>query len=269
MTIQMFCEIQLNMIKAFLITTSLILVGSIAHANRVNGCPTAKFANPSEISSAGSSTILITHPSSDFDFSLSAKDGVDRLTKLPKTLGATSIFLQNSNFSNVYTSNCEPDFWVYSQAGEFSFRLTSETVYFGGGYWEACQDSTFSDVLRSWAVFRPKVARLIQVMDAIYVSGTYIYPWDEFYYRYQTLLDGKPSVFPNSPTVTLSELMGVMLNDEQRIEMLSRNLPNFGYIPADVEIQLFYNGTFVKQLQAASSSTSQRLLRLEFVETAQ
>lgn len=246
----------------------LFFVSSMAHPSGVNGCPHAKFSNPAVVSNASPSAILITHPSAAFDFSRSAKEGIDRLNRFGKELRITSVYLQNSNLSNVYTADCAPDFWVSSQAGEFAFLLSAKTVYFGGGYWEACQDSTFSDVVRSWAAAPPKVARLIQVMDAIYVSGSYVYVWDEFYSRYQTLLAAKPRVeLPNDPTVTLSELMSVMRDDAQRIKMLSRNLPNFGYLPADFEIQLFYNGNFIRQLRASSSPLNQRLLRIEFVET--
>ncbi len=253
----------------FVILSVLVLTGSAAHAGGLHGCPNAKFSNPVSLSTKNASTVLVTHPSAAYDFSQSAKVGIDRLVAFGKNSGITSIYLQNSNLSDVYASDCDPGLWISSQAGEFSFLLSAETIFFGGGYWEACQDSTFSDVIRSWAVEKPKVARLIQVMDAIYVSGTYIYVWDEFYPRYRALIASKPMVaIPNDPTVTLSELMSILRDDAQRLEVLSRNLPNFGYLPAEYEVQLLFNGNLIRKLRPASSASNYKLLRVEFIETA-
>jgi hypothetical protein len=246
----------------------LVVVGSTAYAGETNGCPSAKFSAPTIVSNQNTSAILITHPSAEYDFSRSAKAGIDRLISFGKVSGFSSVYLQNSSIDEVYVSDCDPDFWVSSQAGEFNFSLAAETVFFGGGYWELCQDSTFSDVIRSWATTKPKLVRLVQVMDAIYVSGTSVYVWDEFYARYAALLASKPIVnFPNSPTVTLLELMSVMRDDAQRIEVISRNLPNFGYLPADFGIQLFFNGKFVRELRTGNTPLNPKLLKIEFVET--
>lgn len=200
---------------------------------------------------------------------MTSRSGKSFLVAFGKNSGITSIYLQNSNLADVYASDCDPDLWISSQAGEFSFLLSAETVFFGGGYWEACQDSTFSDVIRSWAVKKPKLARLIQVMDAIYVSGTYIYVWDEFYPRYRALIASKPKVaMPNEPTVTLSELMSIMRDDAQRLEVISRNLPNFEYLPAEYEVQLLFNGKLIRQLRPISRVLNPKLLQVDFIETA-
>lgn len=232
------------------------------------GCLNAKFSNPNKISSPNNVVVLVTHPSVAYDFSTSAKDGIDRLASFAKQTQSTSIFLQNTNLVDVYTLNCEPDYWISSQAGEFSFLLQSETVFFGGGYWELCQESTLTDVIRSWSITQPNEARLIQVMDSIYISGTYIYPSDEFYSRYKKVLENKASVvFPEEPTITLSELMNVMREDGQIVEMLSRNLPNFGFMPSNYEVQLFFKGSYVKKLRSSNSITNIKILKLDFIDS--
>jgi hypothetical protein len=68
--------------------------------------------------------------------------------------------------------------------------------------------------------------------------------------------------------MTLSELMSVMRDDMQRVEVIKRNLPNFGYLPADYEVQLFFEGNFVQQLRAASGASHPKLLKVEFVRTS-
>ena len=233
------------------------------------GCPAMQFSTASQILENKKTLVLVTHPSSEFDASKAAKSGIDKLVAFAKGQSFTTIYLQNNSFSETYPDDCRPNHWVYSAAGESNFQVKATEVYFVGGFWELCQDSTLSDVLRSWADFEPPTIRIIQVMDAIYVSGNEVYPWDEFYSRYKSLLDTKPKPkLPDLPTANLSELLGIMKNEAQQIDFLLRRLPNFGYLPDDYSIELYFKNRFVRTLRNSKNSLSQKRLEIRFVDTA-
>jgi hypothetical protein len=103
----------MNMVR--IIFLFLFFTGLGANGRVSKACLGAKFSAPSVVSSPVGSMILVTHPSGEFDFSHSAAVGIDRLVKFAKESGMTSVYLQNSNLSDVYAFDCDPDYWVSSQ----------------------------------------------------------------------------------------------------------------------------------------------------------
>lgn len=248
---------------------SLITFLSFWHIANVFGstCSNITFSSQKLISSRSDSIVLITHPSIEFDFSMSAKSGINSLLDFGTSHSLPIVYLSNSNTSDIY-SECNPSYWFKSSAGEFSFQTDAAIVYLAGGYWELCQESTVNDIIRSWDTFHPNQMRLIQVMNSIYVSGNLIYESDEFYSRYLKLLNNKPKVdFPNSPTMTLKELIDVVENPNLQVEILKRNLPNFELLKENYKVELYFRGTFIEILKESKKLGDVKKLRIEFIDS--
>lgn len=120
------------------------------------------------------SSLLVTHASSQFDRSSSAKPGIDRVVEKSKAGGEPVFFLvsppdpQRTPEGRWYTQDKKPAGAYFSSMGEHCLLLDGKTTTVVGGYFHACHLETISQSLKNMSTQSPTI-RIY--MDAVFTTA--------------------------------------------------------------------------------------------------
>lgn len=193
-------------------------------------CPAPSFTDPKNVKLKEGKFLLVTHPSSQWDGRFSSKAGMDSAIRFAKTNALQVVYLQDPDLketnSTYFFSDCQPDYWVSSDGGEFSFSVPSQVVYAVGGHWELCQNQSVDNLLQAWSKMPLMDRTVYQVMDGIYSFGVKFErqdPWYEDFRRFMEII-GYASTRPSSrfAKMTLSEALGIIKDSEGQKKFLAR-----------------------------------------------
>src|SRR5262245_20793841 len=126
------------------------LVSSFAAAS----CTQHAFTEPSRVTPAGDSLMIVTHATAKYDPRLASKRGVEEAVRFAKTGRIPLVYLAdrgNAAPDQYLVDECSPDYWVYSEEGEIRFDLRATHLYVVGGHLEVCLLVTLVDVLQKWS----------------------------------------------------------------------------------------------------------------------
>ncbi|MCB9091552.1 MAG: hypothetical protein H6621_09045 [Halobacteriovoraceae bacterium] len=237
-------------------------------------CPQVSFTEPQDVKYSSDKLLIVTHPSTLWDGRYSSKMGMDEAVKFAKSNQMTVIYLQGQDERDTYFfSDCNPDFWVSSGGGEFSFDITANHVYAVGGHWELCERNTQEDVMKSWSERGEKVnLTYTHILDGLYAYGgmtKYADPYREDLEDFLNIVSYRnPRDRWFIEKLSMLELMGIIKDKDLQIEHLKRNLPpyqSFGFFQ-DYKVVMVYNNEELEVLQQGASETSP-VLTLEYVNT--
>jgi hypothetical protein len=110
---------------------------------------TKKFTPQEKISLQGDRVLVVTHASTRWDVKGTIKKSVDISVSFAKGNHIPVVYLQRNLGSSYYAEDQNPDYYVYSSVGEFSFAVP-RTFITTGGYYSYCQEGTMLQLVRIW-----------------------------------------------------------------------------------------------------------------------
>lgn len=234
-------------------------------------CLDPQFTDPSQVKLSGDAVLIVTHASATYDTRLSSKHGIDEAVSFARRKGIPVIYLQDkTREENYFTSDC-PDYRVYSRNGELPFEVQVSRVYIAGGHLEQCLNQTIEGVIYSWARQPARDRTLTFLMDGIYSTGELIEESDAYYQdfdRFKNIIAHRRTDADPMPKFTLLETLGVIGQEENEIEFLSRALPNKGEVLTSIyKVELSLNNSLIRQIQPVPEKPLARL-RFNFVDSA-
>jgi hypothetical protein len=124
--------------------------------------------------------LLVVHASTEFDKNMVAKQGIDKLIKTFKSKKLPVIYLvsdlSETGQARWYTDDRNPDFVIYSTAGEHNLPLSNADITVVGGFWgsrdgaRGCHSLALRNVIQSYFFWQHKQTplRLHLPLSAIY-----------------------------------------------------------------------------------------------------
>lgn len=230
-----------------------------------------QFSDPAQISLNGDSVLIVTHASATYDTRLSSKRGIDEAISFAKRKGIPVIYLQDKTPAEKYfTADCSPDYRVFSQNGELPFEVKASHVYVVGGHLEHCLSRTVEGVINSWARQQVRDRTLTFLMDGIYSTGELIEESDAFYKdfsQFKRAIAHRRTHADPMPKLTLLETLGLIDQEENEIEFLTRALPNSGEVLTSVyAVELNLNSTLSRNIRTEPETLAR--IRFDFVDSA-
>lgn len=246
----------------------LFLLGSQALA----ACPPHALTPPDQVRLNSDAVLIVTHATSFHDARLASKRGVDEAVSFAKSKGIPVVYLQDETPQKFYfVEDCQPDYWVHSEGGEFGFPVTPAHVYVAGGHLELCLSDTLHEILRSWAKQGERDLTLTYLMDAIYSNGKSVEESDPFYANYEKFMNVVTYRRPGGehwPKLTLLETLGTIRNEAHELEYLLKILPHYANtLPAGYRVELTLNDSVTKVVRPAPG-WKPPTLRFHFVDSA-
>jgi len=117
-------------------------------------------------------TLLVVHPTSHFDLSSSAKDGINAIRSLfHKPERPTFTLYDGSNPALYYLSDIKDVELVFSAIGEHEVRPTQGDVVMTGGYFRSCFRRAFAHLLKDVKPLARRELNIYLPMEAIYFDG--------------------------------------------------------------------------------------------------
>jgi hypothetical protein len=229
-------------------------------------------ASPSQVRLDGDSVMIVVHQSSTYDARFSTKRGIDEAVHFAKRNRIPLVYLQDDTPDEYYfMEDCEPDYWVFSQAGEISFEVTPTHVYIVGGHLELCMSVALHDILQQWKKRPPQDFTITYLMDAIYSNGKMIDPSDPFYADFDKFMSivtyGRPGG-EHWPKLNLLETMGIIVRQEHQKEYAKQILPRWDRMFSESQrVAVKLNDSPEHVLQAAPGWAPPTLL-FHFVDSA-
>lgn len=227
---------------------------------------------PSQVRLEGDAVMIVVHQSSTYDARFSTKRGIDEAVRFAKKNRIPLVYLQDDTPDEYYfMEDCEPDYWVFSQAGEVSFEVTPSHVYIVGGHLELCMAIALNDILQQWQKRPPRNFTVTYFMDAIYSNGKMIDPTDPFYADFDKFMSivtyGRPGG-EHWPKLNLLETMGIIALEAHQLEYARQILPRWDRtFPASYRVAVKLNDSNEKVLQAAPGWSPPTVL-FHFVDSA-
>ncbi len=184
--------------------------------------------------------------SSNNDARHGSKFGVDAAIKSARERKIQRIYLQDDRPAEAYfMADCQPDYWVHSNGGALSFKMTAQNVLIVGGHLEYCLQHTLADVMYAWSKQTPKDHTMTLYMDAIFSNGKFVYEDDRYYSDFVRFMGIASYGRPGGETfgkVTLLETLGVIIKPSLQHEYLKRVLPEFARtLGADYRVVMYSN----------------------------
>lgn len=219
-------------------------------------CPAPVFTVPQQIQLEGRAVLIVTHASTDWDGRFVAKKGIDETVAFAKSQEIPIVYLQGTKedepeiFKTYYYADCNPDYTVLSEVGEFDFSLPMNHVYTVGGHWDACQNATMESLMRLWKNKAQQDLRITYVMDALYLYGSDVkgdYPGIKGD-PYKTVFDqtmnlitqGMPeSEFWSKRKINLLQMME-MIPHSLKLDFLKREIPLLSDMPEIYRVVIEY-----------------------------
>lgn len=233
-----------------LVAFTLALCSQVALA----ACPKHQFTDPEKLVLNGDSVLIVTHASMFYDARLSSKRGIDEAVSFARNGKIPIVYLQDgSPEADYFMNDCNPDYWIYSEAGELKFDVKASHVYIVGGHLEKCMYTTVHDLLDSWAKQSMKNVTLTYFMDGIYSNGELVEKSDPFYGDFEIFMRAATHGRPGGvywPKLNLLETMGIINKEENELGYLKKALPDYERImPPGYRVELQMNNSVVKVLQ--------------------
>lgn len=235
-------------------------------------CHDPQYTDPSKVILNSDAVLIVTHASATYDTRLSSKRGVDEAVSFARKKGIPVIYLQDKTPEDKYfTADCSPEYRVFSQRGELPFEVKASNVYVVGGHLEQCLNQTIEGVISSWARQRVRNLTLTFLMDGIYSTGELVEESDPYYKDFnqlkRTIAYRRTDADP-MPKFTLLETLGVIDQEDNEIDFLTRALPNNGEVLTSAyQVELSLNNSLVKQIQSDQGKPTARI-RFNFVDSA-
>jgi hypothetical protein len=246
--------------------------GLLCAAPGLAACNRHGVTQPSQVRLDGDSVMIVVHQSSTYDARFSTKRGIDEAVRFAKKNRIPLVYLQDDTPDEYYfMEDCEPDYWVFSQAGEISFDVTPSHVYIAGGHLELCMAVALRDILQQWQKRSPRDFTVTYFMDAIYSNGKMIDPSDPFYADFDRFMSivsyGRPGG-EHWPKLNLLETMGIIVRQEHQQEYARQILPRWDRTFSEYQrIALKLNDWPEKVLQSGPGWAPPTLL-FHFVDSA-
>lgn len=235
-------------------------------------CPAHAFTAPEQVRIKGDRALIVVHASATYDSRYATKRGVDEAVAFAKNAKIPVIYLQDDSGEQYYfMQDCEPDYWVHSEGGEFSFDLSGiRHLYVAGGHLELCLYASLNETLNQWGRAATTNRRITYFMDAIYSNGKFVDPSDPFYEDFDRFLGivayGRPSG-EYWPKLTLLESVGIIRRETNVQDYLRQILPRWDRsMPEDYRIEVQRDGHST-QIRPVGDLRRPRL-SFEFVESA-
>ena len=146
-----------------------ILTLSVAYGQNQISDSAQEFSPPSEVKLEGKTSMIVTHPGTEWDVQKVAKKGIDFGVEFAKKKSWPTVYLQAElDTLSYYPSVQTPDHIVLSSAGEFSFEVKSKRVVSMGGWFSNCHKQSVRDILKAFSKSPKKNRKLFLAVDGIY-----------------------------------------------------------------------------------------------------
>lgn len=199
------------------------------------------YTDQADVQITQSTVAFLTHCSQKFDPSLETAAAVDHVVKSMKSRRLPVYYLHdrfnNSNpaWSYLY-SDWNPTGYLHSDVGNLDLDLSyPEHVVCLGGYFEQCERSTVTDVVRLWR--RDGAChdlRITQVADGVFSVLAYMNSGDRYNNRARSVHQNRQRRNFHA-VMTLEESFLQMIDEELAPDFLKRQLPP---LPPEINVVL-------------------------------
>jgi hypothetical protein len=250
----------------------ILATGLLCAASGWAACRNHDIADPADVQLGNDSVMIVVHQSSTYDARYSTKRGIDEAVRYAKRNHVPLVYLMDDTPDEYYfMADCEPDYWVHSQAGEIGFDVTPTHVYIVGGHLELCMEVALADILQQWQKRSPQNFTVTYFMDAIYSNGKKIDPADPFYPDFVKFMNvvtyGRPGG-EHWPKLNLLETMGIIIREEHQLDYARQILPRWDKtFPEGYRVALKFNDGPEKVLQEGAGLLAPKLL-FRFIDSA-
>lgn len=198
-------------------------------------------------STLSAQTLIITHPSSQYDGRMVSKPGIEQSIATAHERNIPVIFLKEPDPAlerYYFVKPSERDLVVNSVEGEHSLRDLPNHVISAGGRFDACQWRTMRDVFKSWDFTRDQDFHYTIIADASYVYGEKIFPdnfefevWRREIDRITTITEQQASeneaLIPKR-ILSLAEMMDIMTLAENELDWNGSHLKQLNFLATHV-----------------------------------
>ena len=199
-----------------------------------------EFTEPQDVQITQATLGILTHCSMLFDPLQQTAPAIDAVVRQMKAKSLPVLYLHdkynptNPAWNYLY-SDWKPTAYVASDVGHIDINLASvDHVICLGGFFEQCERSTVSDVVRMWQRdgFDHDL-RITQVTDGVFSVLAYMnYSADRYERRARDFHRQRRSVHPKA-IMTLAEVLDQIIDEELFAEFLQRQL---SFMPAGINV---------------------------------